>query len=229
MWIFPLLASAIALVFAAVLANRFARRRRAHQGLWAIALLMYAAASFALFLGVIGDWTPVEYRVFWLFGAVLNVPFLAQGEIDLLVRNRVVAGVLLLALVFGTAFAAARIRIATLDPAALASDLPSGSDAFDPDPFALTLARLYSFPAYFLLVGGTLWSAWRMRGRPELRDRFFGVLLVAVGATVVAGGSAFAATENFVGFSITLAAGVAVMFWGFLRASRPVVRLAHHP
>jgi hypothetical protein len=44
-----------------------------------------------------------------------------------------------------------------------------------------------------------------------------------VGATIVAAGSAFAATGILPGFSVALTAGIAVMFWGFLRASKPVV------
>ena len=60
-----------------------------------------------------------------------------------------------------------------------------------------------------------------MRGRAELRDRFFGTLLIALGATVIAGfGSAFAALGYLAAFTISLLAGIAIMFWGFLRASR---------
>ena len=62
-----------------------------------------------------------------------------------------------------------------------------------------------------------------MRGRRELRDRFVGTLLIALGATVIAGfGSAFAALSELAAFSISLAAGIVVMFVGFLRAGRPV-------
>jgi len=59
-----------------------------------------------------------------------------------------------------------------------------------------------------------------MRGRPELRDRFVGTLLIALGATIVAGGATFSAYGILVGFVATLLAGIVVMFWGFLRASR---------
>jgi amino acid permease len=59
-----------------------------------------------------------------------------------------------------------------------------------------------------------------MRGRPELKDRFIGTLLIAVGATIVAAGSAFAATGVLLGFSLTIVAGICVMFAGFVRASR---------
>jgi peptidoglycan/LPS O-acetylase OafA/YrhL len=84
------------------------------------------------------------------------------------------------------------------------------------------MAQYYSYTAYAILVAGAVWSAIRMRGRPELRDRFLGTLGIAVGATIVAIGSGVGAGLDVVPvFSICLALGIAVMFWGFLRASRP--------
>ena len=222
MWVFPAIAALVSLVFAGLLFRRFLERRRPFQLLWAIALLMYSVASLALVLGVVNGWTSDEYRVYWLLGAVLNVPFLAVGELALLVRNRTVVNVLLLIVVFLTAFALNRVRTATLDTAALEADLPRGSEVLADDTFALALARYYAFTGYFVLLGGALWSAWKMRGAPQLRNRFVGTLGIAGGATIVAAGSAFAATGNLPGFSITLTVGIATMFWGFVRASRPV-------
>ena len=89
MWAFPLAAAAVALAFAALLGREFLRRRRSYHALWAVALLMYAVASSRSFLGAMNGWTSGEFRVYWALGAVLNVPFLAQGELDLLVRSRV--------------------------------------------------------------------------------------------------------------------------------------------
>lgn len=229
MWIVPLLASVVAVAFAVLLAGQYLRRRRPYQVVWALAMAMFAAASFAVFLGVLSGWSTAGYRVFWLFGAVLNVPYLAAGELLLLLRRRPIATAVMLLLLFGTAFALSRIRSAQLMAAALHSNLPSGSHVFAGEGFALALARLYSFPAYGVLLAGTVWSAWRMRGRPGTSDRFAGTLGVAAGATIVAAGSAFAATANATGFSLTLAAGVTVMFWGFLRASRVPARRADHP
>ena len=85
------------------------------------------------------------------------------------------------------------------------------------------LPQLISIPSYLVLVIGALWSAWRMRGRPELKDRFMGTLLIVLGATIIAGfGSAFAALGDLAPFSVALLVGISVMFWGFLRASMPV-------
>jgi hypothetical protein len=221
MWVLPLAAALVAVLFSAALVRRYAVRRHSYEVIWALALLMYAAASLAVAFGVANGWTSGEFRIYWALGAVLNVPFLAQGELDLLIPRRGVRWALYVLLAFITAYTIAVVRTAGIDTAALAQDLPSGKEVFGDGTAAYRLPQLIATPAYLALVGGTLWSAWRMRGRPELRDRFWGTLLIAFGATIIAGfGSAFAALGHLAPFSISLLVGIAVMFIGFLRATR---------
>ncbi len=227
MWALPLAAGVVALLFAVRLAQRYVARRRPHQLLWAIAMLMYGAASLAVAVGSADGWSELEFEVFWALGAVLNVPFLAAGEIDLLARNRTVTAGLWLTLVFIAAYAVATTRAAQIDPAALLQDLPSGSEVFGDGTAAHRLPQIVSIPSYLILVGGAIWSAWRMRGRAELRDRFAGTLWIAMGATVIAGvGSAFAAAGNAPLFSVSLLVGIAAMYCGFMTASRTPPRAA---
>jgi hypothetical protein len=221
MWVFPLAAAAVAVLFSAALVRRYVGSRRSYEAIWALALLMYAAASLAVAFGVANGWTSGEFRVYWALGAVLNVPFLAQGELDLLIPRRGVRWALYVLLAFITAYTISVVRTAEIDTSALAQDLPSGKEVFGDGSDAHRLPQVIAIPAYLVLVGGTLWSAWRMRGRPELRDRFWGTLLIAFGATIIAGfGSAFAALGDLAPFAISLLAGIAVMFIGFLRAAR---------
>ena len=119
--------------------------------------------------GVAGGWTTGEFQLYWALGAVLNVPFLAGGELMLLVRNRTAQAAIWILLVFLTAYTVSVLRGATFDAAALAEDLPSGKDVFGDGSPAHRLPQLISIPSYLVLLGGALWSAWRMRGRPELR------------------------------------------------------------
>jgi uncharacterized membrane protein (UPF0136 family) len=222
MWVFPLVAAAVAFAFAVLLARQYVQRRRTYQLLWAIALLMYAAASMAVAIGALNGWSRLAFQVYWVFGAVLNVPFLAAGELQLLVRNKTVELALDVVLVFLVAYSISVVRGAVYDAHALTQQLPSGKHVFGDGTPAHRLPQLISIPSYLVLVGGTLWSAWRMRGRPELKDRFVGTLLIAIGATIIAGfGSTFAALGELPLFSISLLVGIAVMFWGFLRASKP--------
>jgi hypothetical protein len=225
--VFPLLASIIAVAFTVVLARRFAARRRPHEGVWAIALAMYAVASFAMFLGVVDGWTESAFKVYWLFGGILNVPYLFAGELYLLTTKRGWAHVFLGALVGLSVVTAWAVWVADIHPEALGSALPLGKDVFGAGTTAHRLPQYTSIPAYFLLLGGLVWSGWKMRGRPELRNRTAGTVWIAIGATVVAVGSGIGAAFDLVPlFSVSLAVGIAVMFWGFLVASRPS---ASHP
>jgi hypothetical protein len=219
--VLPIIAALIALAFGVHLLVRSGRRRSWAEAAWGVALLMFAVGAGALALGVADGWSTAEFRAYWLFGAVLNVPYLGLGEAYLLVRQRWVGHLLLVVLLAATAYAAAEIRTAPLDPEALsASEFFSGRQVLGEGAPARTLAMIYSYAGTAILVGGILLSAVGMRGRGDLRPRFWGTLLIALGAVVVAAGSAFAAAGNFAGFSVTLAGGVSVMYWGFLTATR---------
>jgi hypothetical protein len=220
--VLPLLATAVALVFGVHLLMRFARRRAPHEGLWSIAMLMYAGASAALALGVLDGWSAAEFRVYWLLGAVLTVPYLAGGELYLLVRERrwiAHAGLVVLAL--ATVWAVAVVGTASVDSEALTASFPGGGEVLGDGTLPHRLAPSFVWPTYAFLIVGTLWSASRMREDPRLRDRFTGTALIATGATIVAIGSGVGAvTGNFALFSASLAAGAAVTYWGFLVATR---------
>lgn len=221
MWVFPLVAALVAFVFAGSVGHQYLERRRPYQLMWAIALALYGAASVTVTVGAIAGWTPFLFELYWIFGAVLTVPFLAAGEVLLLARGRAVLWISWLVLIFLTAYTLAVLGGASFDAGALAEQLPSGKDVFGAGTAAHRLPQVISIPSYLVLVAGALWSAWTMRGHPELRDRFVGTLLIVLGATITAvGGSTFAALGELAAFSVMLLAGIAVMFWGFLRASR---------
>jgi hypothetical protein len=221
MIVLPLLAAVISLAFAVHLLARSGRRRNWFEAVWGVALLMFAAASAALASGVATGWSPAEFRAYWLFGAVLNVPYLALGEVYLLTRRPWVGHVALVVLLAATAYAAGVVRTAELDAGVLASrDFFSGREVLGEESRSRTLALIFSYTGTAILVLGILWSALGMRGKPELRNRFYGTLLIALGALVVAAGAAFSRAGNFGGFSVTITVGIAVMYWGFLTATR---------
>ena len=147
------LGTVVALAFAALLARRYLDRRRPPEILWSLALLMYAVASVAL-AGAADGWSTGEYRAYWLFGAVLTVPFLAMGEVYLLVKRRVVVTTAASSCSFAAAFALNRIRTATLVATALDADLPRGSRAWANDPFALISRASCPSPASSSCSGG---------------------------------------------------------------------------
>jgi hypothetical protein len=218
---FPLAAAIVALVFGVALARRYVARRQRAEGIWALAMAMYAVASFCAFLGVGSGWGALGYRLYWLLGAVLNVPYLAVGEAFLLVRRAAALRVMVWTLAVVTVAAAAIALFSEVRTAELAVTLPLGKDVWGSSSAAYQL-RWLSWLGYAALLGGLVWSVRSMQRSPVGRARAAGILAIAFGATIVAIGSGVGAGLGIVPvFSIGLAAGIAVMFFGFLRAVRP--------
>lgn len=61
---------------------------RPHIAAYATGVGMFAVATWALAAGLGIGWSGGAYRVFFLFGAVLNIPFLALGSMFLVVGPR---------------------------------------------------------------------------------------------------------------------------------------------
>ena len=78
-------ATAVATLFAEATFKRWRHGRRALiEGAWTVALALFAFASAALATGASTGWDRGVFRVFYLLGAVLNVPWLALGTVYLL-------------------------------------------------------------------------------------------------------------------------------------------------
>ncbi len=96
-------ASGVSALFALTLLRRFFARGRTNRALlfWGVAMVFFCIAAVGLLTGVVGGWTSAEFRAFYLFGGVLNVPWLALGSITVNARAPVVSrwtGVVLLAI-----------------------------------------------------------------------------------------------------------------------------------
>ena len=82
-------ATAVSSLFAQAMLVRYTRDRRPQDGAWALALGMFALASVALATGTATGWDNGTFRIFYLFGAVLDVPWLALGTVYLLASPRI--------------------------------------------------------------------------------------------------------------------------------------------
>ncbi len=218
-------ATLVAIAFALSTLDRWVARRRRHELAWTISLLMFATAAAALWWGAATGWGEASFRVFFLFGAILNVPWLALGTVYLLggVRqgDRVAAG-----LAVASAFAAGVLVVAPMTAPVPEAGLPAGSDLFGPLP--RIMAAVGSGVGAIVLIGGALLSAWRLlRGRPRVsaspapdaspKRLALGNLLIALGALILSGSGTLAGRlGELEAFEVTLLAGISVLFVGFL-------------
>jgi len=218
-WLLPGVAVAASAAFAVAVLRQYAARRRPYQLAWGIALSMFTVASLALTVGVVAGWTPVSFKLYYLFGAVLNVPWLALGTVELLaglaVRRAYLAALAVFTLVSVLLVALARVTAADL----AGRLLPEGKEFL---PVAVrVLAVVGNSVGTLVVVGGAVASGLAMRSRRELRPRFEGTLLIALGVLLAASGGVLAFLASSDKLALGLAVGASVMYLGFRRASTP--------
>jgi hypothetical protein len=126
-------ATLVAVAFTFCTLDRWLSRRRRHDLAWTVALAMFAIASSALWLGSSVGFTGPTFRVFFLFGAILNVPYLALGTVYLFAGQRTGDRVAL-GLTCAAFFAAGVMVVAPLKAPTPGTDLPTGSEVFGPLP-----------------------------------------------------------------------------------------------
>jgi hypothetical protein len=208
--IFALLSTIVSAVFAVLVLARFARRRRSWELLWGVGLLMFAIAAGAGYLARTGGATEAEYRLFYLFGAILNVAWLALGTVALLAPRATRAAVAAVALL--SVVAAYAVFVSPVD---LSAAIDTGR-GFQESPLPRIFAGLGSGVGSVVLIGGALWSAWvyfrhQRNGRRAIANVLIaaGVLVAAIGGTATfAGGAGLIEATNLIGISL--------MFVGFL-------------
>jgi hypothetical protein len=218
-WLLPGVAAAASAAFAVAVLRQYAARRRPYQLAWGIALSMFTVASLALTAGVVAGWSPVSFKLYYLFGAVLNVPWLALGTVELLAgpaaRRAYLAALAAFTLVSVVLVAMARVTAADL----AGRLLPEGKEFL---PVAVrVLAVVGNTVGTLVVVGGAVASGLAMRSRRDLRPRFEGTLLIALGVLLAASGGVLAFLASSDKLALGLAVGASVMYLGFRRASAP--------
>lgn len=223
-------ATLVAFAFCLSTLDRWSRRRRPHELAWTVSLALFTLGSGALWWAESAGWSLGAFRVFYMAGAVLNVPWLALGTVYLLagpqVGDRVKWWLVgLSGLTVGiVGFAPTKVPVQ-------GGELPTGKDVFGVAP--RVLAAVGSGVAAVVIIAGALWSAWRVwRGRnPSLGGRrtvssptrlVWGNLLIAAGTLVLSGSGTLAGRlGKDRAFAVTLLVGIVVLFAGFLVASAP--------
>lgn len=220
----------VALAFGLSTLDRWTRRHRPHELAWTIAMGLFVVAAMSLWWAESRGWSSASFRMFFAFGAVVNVPWLGLGTVHLLAGERAGRGTTLVLLVF-SGFAVGVVMVApisgTIDP----HTMPTGSEHFGSLP--RILAAVGSAVPATVIFAGAAWSAWRvLRGaNPALttaavrqvrsaRMLASGNVLIATGAAILSASGAFSGRMGADrAFAVTLLAGITVLFTGFLVAS----------
>ena len=222
-------ATLVATAFALSTLDRWSRRRRPHDLAWAVSLGLFALGAGALWWSEAQGWSLASFRVFYLAGAVLNVPWLALGTVYLLAGtatgNRTRGW-----LVWLSGLATGVVLFSPTRADVAGREFPTGKDVFGVAPRVLAAAG--SGVAALVIIVGALWSAARVlrRQAPAVgghrrsvvspRRLALGNVLIATGTLVLSASGVLAGRlGKDTAFAITLLVGIVVLFCGFLVAS----------
>ena len=203
-----------ATLFAADLWRDYSRKPRPHVAAYGAGITMFALATWALFIGVTFAWSGATYRIFFLFGAVLNIPVLALGSMFLVVGRR--AGHAM------TIFIGGLTAIATTLTLTVPFENPLPDGGIPEDVFSLGFS-----PRLFAIIGGALGSTiliilslvslfrfWN-RNRPIV----WGNALILAGVAAAAWGGTGLALGDGGGFALSLLIAVTLIWAGYRVAS----------
>ena len=217
-------AALVALAFAGCTFERWLVRRRAHDLSWSLSLLMFFIGAAALAYGATAGWNGPTFRVFYAFGAIINVPFLAAGQLQLQLRPHRAAPVLWGVSIFSALAVGIVLASPFIGPVG-GTELPRGKEVFPVAPRILAAVGSGA-SAMIVFVGTVVGVIGVLRARRSgpmttgASRRAAGLGLLALGtATLSASGTLNSRFGEMRAFSITLTAGVTLLFAGFLMSS----------
>ena len=208
----PYITAAVAALFTIAVGVRFAQSRRIALLAWAIGLGMFTVAALAGALAQGGGATESEYRVFYLFGGILNVAWLALGTVIIVSPRFTMTAIVLVALLTLVSIPAVFMTSVNLQ---VALDTGKG---FPDGSLPRILAVVGSGVGSLVLIGGALWSAWQFATKRHNGRRALSNVVIALGVIIVAVGGTVTFTGATGILEYTNLTGLTVMFAGFLLA-----------
>lgn len=222
-------ATVIAAAFTAATFERYLWRRRNQDKALAISLAVFTLGAGALLWGSRVGWTSASFRAFYAFGAIINVPFLAAGQMYFMAKKRTADRFLTGAILFGAfsfGITIASPMTGRIDPAIL----PEGSEVFGVLPRVLAAVGS-GLSAVIIFAGTTLSIARLIRARvakvpvPNWGTRVAGLALIALGTVTLSLSGLLNSVFGKMGaFAVTLTLGISMLFLGYMMSSAPTYR-----
>lgn len=210
------LVGTVASAVAALMLDRFRRKRHLHHLLWAAGLALWATTSFAQGLALVGGWNVPMYKLYY-FSATALAGFLGAGTVGLIVRQRRVFLAFTAYILAASAVLGVSLALAPVDASVLQTPIVGGLAL---PSWVRGLAPWINIPGGIAFIGGAAYSFVRTR-------RLF-ALLITVGAAAPAVGGIFARLSLPWVLPFTDLIGIVCLSAGVLLSMTPVAAARPH-
>ena len=211
------IAGVISTAFTVDLALAYRGRPRPHTAAYAVGMAMFAVATWALAFGLTSGWNGASYRVFFLFGAILNIPYLALGSMYLVVGRR--AGTVTFIIVGAITAISVTLTttvdfVASLPRAGIPHDIfPPISEGFGPRLLA-AIGGGTGATVIIVLSVISIFRFWKKN-----RRLLMGNVLITAGTLTAGGGGTGLAIGEGAAFALSLLLAAALIWAGYRLAT----------
>lgn len=209
----PILTSLFSAFFFVAITKHYIARTKPYLLWWAIGVFTFGFGTATESINVIFGWSEINFRLWYISGALLGGFPLAQGSVYLLM-NRKFSRVSTITMIALIAISSSCVLLSPIT-------LPEGFDHklsgkilnwqwvryFSP------FINLYSF---IFLVGGAVYSAFKYARQPDKEKRFMGNIFIAIGALLPGIGGSFTRAGYVNVLFVTELIGLVMIYVGYI-------------
>ena len=208
----PILTSILAIYFSIELIKHYRARPSRYILWWMIGVIAYGVGTITESVNILFGWSELNFRFWYISGALLGGAPLAQGTVYLLVKEKI-ANVLTAILLVVIVAAAISVILSPVNAAGVVDNTLTGK------VFVWQWVRYYSpfinIYAFIFLFGGAVYSAWKYYSGDRTDKRFLGNVYIAIGALLPGIGGSFTRFGYVEVLFVTELIGLSLIYLGY--------------
>ena len=177
-----------------------------------IGVMAYGVGTITESVNILFGWSELNFRFWYISGALLGGAPLAQGTVYLLLKQRT-ANFLSVLLSIVIIVAAVSVTLSPVDASAVVNNTLTGKI------FDWQWVRLFSpfinIYAFIFLFGGAVYSAWKYYKGDKTDKRFLGNVYIAIGALLPGIGGSFTRFGYVEVLFVTELVGLSLIYMGY--------------
>jgi hypothetical protein len=184
----PIITTLFGVYFFIVLYNHWKKNKAStHVLWWMIGILTYVSGTITESVNVLAGFSVVNFKAWYITGALLGGAPLAQGTVYLLCKRKT-ANILTVILATIIIIASILVILSPVNTALITGKLSGKLLGWTFIRYMTPFINLYAF---VFLVGGAIYSAVKYAKNDQYRKRFTGNLLIAIGGLLPGIGGSF--------------------------------------
>ena len=207
----PILTSILAIYFSIELVKHYNAKPSKYILWWMIGVMAYGVGTITESINILFGWSELNFRLWYISGALLGGAPLAQGTVYLMLKQKV-ANILSIVLLVVIIVAAVSVTLSPVDVNAVVDNTLTGK------VFVWQWVRLFSpfinIYAFIFLFGGAVYSAWKYYG-DRSDKRFLGNVYIAIGALLPGIGGSFTRFGHVEVLFVTELIGLSLIYLGY--------------